>query len=219
MSVVHREARVAAGAARGGDHLTLAAGLRSTEPVDDDRRRQQPDERVLHGRREDRAAREDRSQGREVPGSGGRGRAARGLERVHERTGEGVAHDHEERHPFVRDELEQTGRVEVAVGRDDDCGAGEERPERHPVRGAVHERARGERAAAALQRGVDDELGTFDARSAGISAHQRAEEDVLVAPQHAFRHARRSAGVEDVEVVGRAGAEVAVGGCLASAAS
>ena len=55
--------------------------------------------------------------------------------------------------------------------------------------------------------------GTFDARSAGISAHQRPEEDVDVPPQHAFGHARGAAGVEDVEVVGRAGAEVAVGGC------
>ena len=118
-----------AGTAGRGHHLTLAARLRSTEPVDDDGRRQQPDERFLHGRRKDRTAREDRSEWGEVEGmigvlvvAFGAGHA-RGLERVHERTGEGVAHDDEERHLFVGDQLEQTRRVEVAVGRDDDRGA------------------------------------------------------------------------------------------------
>ncbi len=39
-----------------------------------------------------------------------------------------------------------------------------------------------------------------------VAAAERAEEDVLVAPHHALRHAGRAAGVEDVEVVGRRGA-------------
>ena len=51
--------------------------------------------------------------------------------------------------------------------------------------------------------------GAFDRRAAVVPAAERGEEDVLLAPHHALGHAGGAAGVEDVEVVGRAGLEVA----------
>ena len=56
---------------------------------------------------------------------------------------------------------------------------------------------------------VDDLLGRRDRRVAEVPAAERAEEDVLGAPHHALGHAGGAAGVEDVEVVGGAGPEVA----------
>ena len=86
----------------------------------------------------------------------------------------------------------------------------EQRAERHPVRGAVHERtgrdasrARHRRQRSAISSGV-----VIGAPPPPAAAH-RAEEHVLVAPHHALRHAGRAAGVQDVERVGGAGGEVA----------
>ena len=45
----------------------------------------------------------------------------------------------------------------------------------------------------------------------GVGAAAQGIEDVLVAPHHTLGHARGAAGVEDVEVVARAGSEVALG--------
>ena len=59
---------------------------------------------------------------------------------------------------------------------------------------------------------VGDLLGRRDAGPAVVPAAERREEDVLGAPHHALGHAGGAAGVEDVEVVGRAGQQrVAVG--------
>ena len=55
------------------------------------------------------------------------------------------------------------------------------------------------------------DAGSVDARVGdGVGAAAEGVEDVLVAPDDALGHAGRAAGVEDVEVVARAGAEVAL---------
>ena len=95
------------------------------------------------------------------------------------------------------------------LGGDHHRPAGEERAERHPVRGAVHERAGRHAAGARLEATFRDLLGRGDRLAAAARAAHRAEEHVFVAPHHAFRHARGAAGVEDVEVVGGARAEIA----------
>ena len=57
-----------------------------------------------------------------------------------------------------------------------------------------------------------DLLGLADAGPAVVAAAECGKEDVFGAPHHTLRHARGAAGVEDVEIVGRARAEtVAIG--------
>ena len=113
-----------------------------------------------------------------------------GVERVEQRPRERVADDHDEVRLLAFDELPQRERVEVVLGRDDDRAAREQRAERHPVRGAVHERARGHAARARLAAPLGDLLGRRDRRAAAARAAHRAEEHVFVAPHHALRHAR-----------------------------
>ena len=87
----------------------------------------------------------------------------------------------------------------------DDVGVREE-VERHPVRGAVHERRTGEELHAAVH-GVRRDLlvrGPLLLVVAPSPAHRR-DEDVALPPHHALGHAGRSARVEDIQVVGGPG--------------
>src|SRR6266700_2700526 len=74
----------------------------------------------------------------------------------HDRTGERVTHDEEVVDLPPGDELPESLRVEGAIGRDHDAPAGEQRAERHPVRGAVHERTRRQATGAALAGAVGE---------------------------------------------------------------
>ncbi len=93
------------------------------------------------------------------------------------------------------------------VGHHDGAAAGAG-DERGPLGGAVHERRRRQhaQAAAAGDRGLGDGLVALEGGSGGADgppAHG-ADVDVGLAPEHALGHAGGAAGVEDVEVVGRA---------------
>src|SRR5262249_31028255 len=98
-------------------------------------------------------------------------------------------------------------------GGDDHGPAGEQRAERHPVRGAVHERARGHASRARVLAAFRDLLRRGDRVTGPGGAAERTEEDVLVPPYDPLGHTGRAAGVEDVQVVGRARREVARGRC------
>ena len=78
-------------------------------------------------------------------------------------------------------------------------------PNAEPLRRPVHQRRRGHHAhEAAVGGGVLRQLlDGRGSRHAGRATGHRAVEDVLLAPEHALRRARRAAGVEDVEVVRR----------------
>ena len=98
----------------------------------------------------------------------------------------------------------------MAFGRDHDAPTGEQRAERHPVRGAVHERARGQAAGASLAGAIGDLLGRRDLVP-DAAATQGAEEGVLGSPHHSLGHAGRAARIEDVEIVGGALVEASFG--------
>ena len=132
-------------------------------------------------------------------------------EGVDERARHRVADERDDVHAFPLDEVPDLVGVEAAAGVQDDGVAAEQRDEQRPLRVAVHER--GERAADP-GRGRDvlrDRGGCVDPGPAVVAAAHRREEDVLGPPHDAFRHPRRAARVEDVEVVGRAGQETVPG--------
>ena len=127
---------------------------------------------------------------------------------------------------FAFDEIEHVFHVDVRTVVQHDLAAAEQRADRRPLPARVHERpererhelrrtrvALGEERSQALRGIVEhrhgDVDGPFDRRTARVPAAHRAEEDVLVPPQHALRHAGRAAGVQHVVVVGGARAEVA----------
>ena len=66
------------------------------------------------------------------------------FERVEHRPGEGVAHDDHEVRLVALHQLPERERIEVMLGGNDDGSAGVQRAEGHPVRGPVHEGARGD---------------------------------------------------------------------------
>ena len=87
-----------------------------------------------------------------------------------------------------------------------DGAAAVEGVEHAPLAGAVHEGEADERPAADAHADVGRELLVgLEAREARDVPSEPVEEDVLVPPQDALRHARRAAGVEQVDVVGRVG--------------
>ena len=204
--VVHREAGCRRDLAAGDAHrLALTAGLRRAVAVDDEDTGQAVHQCLLHRGRQDRAARQQHAQRRQVERRG-----FRRVEDLDERTGERVAHEDDEVRLLGADQLPERERVEVTLRRDDDAAAAEQRAEGHPVRGAVHERARGDAPSARHDAAFRDLLGSRDRCRAAARAAHRTEEHVFVAPHDAFRHPGGPARVEDVERVGRPFGEVAV---------
>ena len=128
------------------------------------------------------------------------------VELVEQRTREGVADDEEEGDPLLLDERPDVGGVEpFGLALDEDRAATVEREKAHPVAGAVHERGSEHRAQPALgaRRAGDEVVVALERGAVVAAAAQGLDEDVGLSPEHALRHARRAAGVEDVEVVGR----------------
>ena len=124
------------------------------------------------------------------------------FELVEQRLGHRVTNHDDGEHALFPDELPRRGRVEPAVGEEHDLAAAVEMVEREPVRAGMHQRRRGERTKAGLRQSIG-QLG----RAADDVAELRAvppmagDEDVLVAPDHALRHAGRATGVDQVQVV------------------
>jgi hypothetical protein len=95
--------------------------------------------------------------------------------------------------------------VEVATGPEHHGAAGVEGDETDPLAAAVHHRREDHLDQAGGVVGSDppgELLGCRDGGLAEPAAAERGEEDVLLAPLDALRHAGGAAGVEDVEVVG-----------------
>ncbi len=109
-----------------------------------------------------------------------------------------------------------------------DFAAAEQRSDRRPLPARVHQRAERERdelwwAGVALGKerpqslrgivdhGRGDLFGMLQRGAAGIPTTHGAEEDVLVAPQHALRHAGGSSGVQHIAIVGGTGSEITGG--------
>ena len=163
----------------------------STTSVDGSSRTQ----RVLHRRREDRAAREDHGQRRQVPGRlGPRPRARRPADgRRRRRRSRGTTPARR------RSSCQQPRRVEAAVGsRRRPCRRVKKRPERHPVGGAVHERAGGQRRARRRCGAASaSSLGPLDAGSARVpaaAARRRRCPRAATARPSACRSCRRCRG-------------------------
>src|SRR5207248_4292384 len=86
-----------------------------------------------------------------------------------------------------------------------------EADERRQLGRAVHERRHREGRAWLPAGGLlGDLLGAPGWLPGGVAAAHTREQDVLLAPHHALGHAGRAAGVDDVEVAGRAGCELPV---------
>jgi hypothetical protein len=68
----------------------------------------------------------------------------------------------------------------------------------------MHQRWQGEdlRARVLLDAPGDFVIGLREFARGHVPAAERRHEDVVLAPQHTLGHARRAAGVEDVEIVG-----------------
>ena len=81
---------------------------------------------------------------------------------------------------------------------------GGERGHHAPLCGAVHQRWQGEDLGArVLLDALGDLVIGLDELAGGhVPAAERRHEDVVLAPQHTLGHARRAAGVENVEIVG-----------------
>ena len=113
-------------------------GLRGPEQVGHDPTGEEVGQLCLGRRREHRPPRSDGHEGGEVV-------AARRLgQRVEQRAGHGVAHDHEGVHLLGVHEPPDLGRVEDASGDRHDLAAAEEDGERQPVAGGMHERRDGQ---------------------------------------------------------------------------
>ena len=103
--------------------------------------------------------------------------------------------------------------VWVELGHEHDLVPDEAAAHHRPLGRAVHERGDGqERHRVAGEAFLDHLLRPLDpiARDR-VEAATQGEEDVLLPPDHPLGHAGGTPGVEDVEVVGRAGGEVALG--------
>src|SRR5262249_58220580 len=88
----------------------------------------------------------------------------------------------------------------------DERAAAMEGVEGEPLPGAVHEVKHYDSASAHPEGDVAPQLLlAVEPLEARKMPAQPVEEDVLVAPEDALRDARRAAGVEDVEIVGRVG--------------
>jgi hypothetical protein len=115
------------------------------------------------------------------------------------------------RDALLFDEAPDAGGVERPVGPQRDRPALEDAVEHRPLRVPVHERRERERRARIAGHRLLDLLRGGDRRPAVVPAPHGGEEDVLLAPHDALRHPGGAAGVEDIDVVGGARAEVAFG--------
>ena len=186
----HRE-RAARRPGGGGDLRELAAGLGGAEAVDDHQGREVLEERLLHRRREDGAARQQHRERGQVVGPA--------LQLVEQRPGEGIAHHEQERHPLALDGAPDVGRVEpLGVALQVDRAARVPGQEPDPLAGAVHERRRQQGVHGGRRRGHDVVEG-----GGGAGTAEALGERVALAPHDALRAARRAPGEQDVEVVGR----------------
>ena len=126
----------------------------------------------------------------------------------HERLAHGVPGDHHRVDTLLADEPPDLVRVEA--GHEHDLGADEALTHDAPLRGAVHERRHRQ-----VHHGAPGPLPRHHGRVGDPFVRHRVRaaaervEDVLVPPDHPLGHARGAAGIEDVEVVARAGPEVA----------
>ena len=115
---------------------------------------------------------------------------------------------------FSRATSDQTS-LGIELGHQDDPVAGEGLAHDAPLGGPVHEgghREEGERPTGGRPFSTICSGRSMRVAGHGVDAAAEGEEDVLVAPDHALGHAGGPAGVEDVDVVARAGGEVALGG-------
>ena len=133
--------------------------------------------------------------------------AGTGVHGVDEGGGEGLAGDRQKADPLTLDRVEHVAGVEtVDDALDDDRPSGVQRLEAHPLPGAVHEGRRRQAAGPRPGGGRLHELGErvpLVTALAEVAAPECGDEDVTLPPQDALRLARRSARVEDIEVVGR----------------
>ena len=167
----------------------LASGLRRAEHVHDPQVGDELQQLRLHRRRKDRAAGQEEPEVLQSAGTD--------LELVDEGASERVADDQQRGDALVLDRVEEVDRVEPdGIGLDDHRATGDPRADGVPVRRAVHERRGGE----------GPEVGAAGCRHQvlGGARHPEARrEEVGLSPEDALGHARGSARVEDVEVVGR----------------
>ena len=192
-------AAVGAGLALGLDDHAVHPALRGADGVDDDDVGEQFQHLILDRRAEhDGAGGHDEQRG-QVPAAGVFGQG------FDQRAGHGVAGDHDRRHPVGLDGVKHRLCAEVA---DEHHGVAlEEKPQRAPLGGAVHQRRGVQRHHWRV--GCSGLVGQFLSVGdpfVGVGVHPAAEriEHVLVAPHHPLGHAGGAAGVEHVEVVARA---------------
>ena len=210
---IDREAQLAVGVL--AEVHALVAGLGHAEGVDDEHRGLLLAQAVLHVLGEERAGGRQREHRRRVVGAcrcGLPSSSACGHRARHR-----VADDRQHADALAFDQRPDLVRVEAAGLREDDLAAAVQSDQRRPVAVAVHEWRDGQRHRRVRVGGrVRAELFGFgDVGAAGVAALQSGEEDVLVPPHHALRHAGRAAGVEEVHVVAGAVAEVAGRGLVA----
>ena len=134
-------------------------------------------------------------------------RGAGVVERLDQRLAHGVTGDHDGVDAFLLDQVPHLVRVEL--GHEHDFRADEAPAHDRPLGGPVHQgrdRQMGHGPVGSL---LDHPTRVLYPRVGhGVGAAAEGVEDVLVAPYDALGHAGRAARVEDVDVVGRAGAEV-----------
>src|SRR5581483_576090 len=178
--LVHLEGALLGVDARHADGRSLRAGLRRPEAVEDDQPRDRGEERLLVRRGEDRPARAEDLERRHV--------VRLRPELIEERAREGVADDREREDALALHGPPDVVRVERArVFGDAHRPALVKRDERRPVRGAVHERRRGQHAERlAAERSLRHLVDASDRGTAQDPSAHRAEEDVLLAPEDAL---------------------------------
>ena len=163
---------------------------------------------LLDRGREHRAARADHEEAREVV------RRARVVERLDERAGHRVADDRDRHHLLALDRRPDRVRIHLALRRE------HERVARRSIAiiathsaapcmsGGIGNETRRRRR---RPRGSTTSAGVVELGAAELEQRaDRREEEVLLRPHDALGHPGRAAGVEDVEVVLRAGREVAL---------
>ncbi len=191
--VVHGEAKPGFGA-RSRRRRALEACLGRAEAVENHQVRQVLEELRFDRLREDRPGRAQREPRREV---------ALPVEGFGQRPGHSVAHEADRVDLLLLDELQ--GRRPAVLRKQHDLLAPVERDQRPELRGTVHQRRRREHHHDAALHCVGCHLlGLLHRLALRVAATQSGEEQILMAPHHALGHARGSAGVDDVDVVGRA---------------
>ena len=118
----------------------------------------------------------------------------------------GVADHRHGHHLLPLDGADHIVGVQMVDNRREDDGlARRDRRHHTPLRRAVNQRRQNHQLGAGAPGQPRHDLVE---RAGGLAGHQispaeRRHEDVVLTPQHAFRHPGRAAGVEDVQIVGR----------------